>query len=196
MNDEAEWGSAHSNLFCIWRFNTIPLCSPTEALHRKGHEQNPSTALSAWAFPPAAVTADTQGKSGWIINTPRSWRRGNMTWRAERGMKRRWKESGDVKRQRTSSGYCFMMAFGDKSADCTQETDFLHLYPPLSISEFLLRKTYHHPIIFLQLALPLLPFGLSLIRVCRSSHARDTQDLTRLFPHKALLCLFAVLMHL
>ena len=86
----------------------------------------------------------------------------------------------------------FLTTFEDNSADCIQETDFLHLYPSLSISEFLLLRTYHHPIIFLHLTLSLLPFGLAPIRVRRSSHAGDTQDLTRLSPHKAPHCLLRV----
>lgn len=91
----------------------------------------------------------------------------------------------------------FLTAFEDISADCALETNFLHVYPLLSISEFHPQKELpsSHYLLAAHSISPL-PFGLSPIRVCRGSHARDTQDLTRLFPHKALHCLFGVLMRL
>lgn len=47
-------------------------------------------------------------------------------------------ESVYVIKQHLVSTSLFLVAFEDKCADCTQETDFLYVYPSLSISEFLL----------------------------------------------------------
>lgn len=66
-----------------------------------------------------------------------------LTWLGGESWWRRWKEFREVQRvyvmrQHLVSMSLFLVAFEDKRADCIQETDFLHVYPSLSISEFLL----------------------------------------------------------
>lgn len=65
--------AAHGNLFCIWGFNTTPLCSLTEALRRKAANKNPWTSLSPCEFSHLQLSQQTRSETGWIINTPRPW---------------------------------------------------------------------------------------------------------------------------
>lgn len=61
INNELKWGSAHTNLFCIWVVQYDPIVFSHWSASQEGHEQNPLALLSVRGFPPAAVTADTQG---------------------------------------------------------------------------------------------------------------------------------------
>lgn len=92
---------------------------------------------------------------GWIINTPQSWQ-GKMTWREEWGMKRRWKEFGEVRDCiKWSRRFCFwrLLKTEVQIALWRQTSSMYILYYPYLNS--ILRKNHHHPIIFLQLTLSL-----------------------------------------
>lgn len=54
-----------SNLFCIWRYNTTPLCSSTDALLRKTVNKT----LQGRSLCTRSPTAEMHKDTGWIIYT-------------------------------------------------------------------------------------------------------------------------------
>lgn len=177
MNKETEWGSAYGLLTVIcsaYEGSTRPhYVLPLKRFTGK-REQNPSMSLSLCEFSHLQLSQQTHGEMGWIINTPRSWQEdwhdGEDGGDGEGGKSLgRW----ECICNKAALGFHFIVLGGFWRQMCRLHSgDRL----PLCIS-FIIHiriPPYHHPIIFFQLALSPLPFGLSLIRVCRVSHARDT----------------------
>lgn len=166
--------AAHSNLFCIWGFNTTPLCSPTEALHRKTVNKTPQCRSLCASSPTCSCHGRRTGRWVELLTHLAHDKKTDMTGRTggdgEGGKSLgRW----ECICNKAALGFHFIVLGGFWRQMCRLHSgDRL----PLCIS-FIIHiriPPYHHPIIFFQLALSPLPFGLSLIRVCRVSHARDT----------------------
>lgn len=146
--------AVHSNLFFIWGFDTTPLCFPTEALHRKAVNKTPQRRSLPARSPTCSCHSRRTGRRAELLTHLAHDRENDMTgeegrWRDREGGKSLGRWEGMYNEAALGFHLIVFDGFQDKSPGCIREPHFLHLYPSLSISEFLLRKTYHHPIIFL-----------------------------------------------
>lgn len=86
MNSEPEWGSAHSiahsNLLCIWglSMNSIPLCSPTEVLHRKAMNKTAQCRSVCASSPTCSCHIRHTGRQAELLTHLARGMTGKMTW--------------------------------------------------------------------------------------------------------------------
>lgn len=154
--------TAQSNLFCIWGFNTIPLCSPTEALHRKAVNKTPQRHSLCASSPTCSCHSRHTGRRAELLTHLHHDMENDMMCgggRLSGGMKRQKRNSlGRWEGIYYSSSrfplHCFWWLLKTKvQIAFRRQTSFIYIlhYPYPNSSS----KTYHHPIIFLQLSLSL-----------------------------------------
>lgn len=76
--------AAHINLFCIWGFNTTPLCSPTEALHRKAVNKTPRRRSLRASSPTCSCHSRRTGRRAELLTHLAHDRENDMTGKVER----------------------------------------------------------------------------------------------------------------